>query len=178
MRTLEYKKRSRSEDLASSSDFLTSYHIFERRRDRAPRCSLAAEIELDYFIGHLADSFINRLFCGVGDLLRAALNHTPGQSVQQIAAMVQIRPETLPFIQRYGSLFFSPHIVFKSTWSGTALGVNDVSVLVFAVGLVVPLKVLENLNHFVEHTVFLLYKLFLNVYFQVLIAEIYWPRPS
>lgn len=164
LKSLEYKKRSRREDFASSSDFLTSYNNFGRERDTP----LLLKIPIHHLVGQLAGLVIQSLFHGGLYCLAAAVDHALGQGFQQIAAAVQkfgktllfiVCPQTVPlglFVILHGGLF---RVI---GWDGVfQIGSMERKQLFFL------FKLLKNLCDFNEHRFFLLHGSCLNVYFQV-----------
>lgn len=79
------------------------------------------EIILDRLIQLFAERFGKFLLGLGGDLLGAAVNHTFCHSVHQIAPLHEKIIEALAAALFVLPLLLCPFVIFKSTWSGTAL---------------------------------------------------------
>ena len=123
------KRRSRREVSTTSSDFL---HLFE--------------IILDRLIQFLLERLGKLLLSLGGDLLGAVVNHAFCHSVHQIAPLHEKIIEALAAALFVLPALFCLLVIFKSGWSGTALCSKNAFDPVGTVGLVLALKILQNLK--------------------------------
>ena len=103
-KSFDTKRKSRREVSTTSSDFL---HLFE--------------IILDRLIQFLLERLGKLLLSLGGDLLGAAVNHAFCHSLHQITPLHEKIIEALAAALFVLPLRLCPLVIFKSTWSGTAL---------------------------------------------------------
>ena len=103
-KSFDTKRRSRREVSTTFSDFL---HLFE--------------IILDRLIQFLLERLGKLLLSFGGDLLGAAVNHAFCHSLHQITPLHEKIIEALAAALFVLPLRLCPLVIFKSTWSGTAL---------------------------------------------------------
>lgn len=118
------------------------------------------EIILDRLIQLFTERF-GKLLLGLGgDLLGAAVDHAFCHSVHQIAPLHEKIIESLAAVLLVLPLRLCPLVIFKSTWSGTALRRKCGLYPGNTVCAILALKVLQNLKQFTKHGCFLLLIIF------------------